>query len=289
MKAIIYKYSLIGLAIVTFFTSCTENIDLKLDSTYAHLVIDGAITTDTTKHRIILMKSGDALNKLPIQYISDANVSITDGTDTFKLKEHESEKGIYETDSTVFGVPGKTYTLNVSNVDVNDDDVSEKYWATCKLKKIATIDSINLFYQKFDSQTDGWMINLFGYDIGGRNYYLTKAFKNNLLLTDSLKEYGKAVNSGFEGKYYPGFSVYFLNSNKTDEVLQEEDTITLELDGITEEYYNFIDAFQQEYQPKVPIFSGPSSNVPTNIEPKGSGVGFFAAYSVERATVVFKK
>jgi hypothetical protein len=287
-----FKYKIIKLVLSTFiigatFSSCTEDIDLELDSTYIRLAVDGAITTDTTAHKVVLSKSGDALNKLPIEYISGAVVTISDGSTVYPLTESASEKGVYETAPNVYGIPDKTYTLNISNVDINNDGVLENYTASSYLRKMLPIDSIQLIYQKFAEEEEGYAISLFGWDIGGRNFYLTKAEKNGVLLTDSIKEYGKAINDGFSGIYYEGFPVYYLSSNKIDERIKKGDTITLVLNSITQDYYNFIDGFQKEYQPKVPIFSGPSSNVITNIEPKDKAVGYFSAYSIQRKSKVF--
>ena len=59
--------------------------------------------------------------------------------------------------------------------------------------------------------------------------------------------------------------------------------------GITEEYYNFIYDYILDYSPKVPIFSGPSANISTNIEPKDKAVGIFTAYSVKRKSIIYNR
>jgi hypothetical protein len=57
-----------------------------------------------------------------------------------------------------------------------------------------------------------------------------------------------------------------------------------ELDGITKEYFEFLIEAQAEISPKTPLFSGPSSNVKSNIS--NDALGFFTAYSLRR--VAFK-
>lgn len=279
---------LVGISLL--LGSCTEEItDLSINTTYRGLVVSGKITTDTMKHQVILTRSGDALHKLPTEYISNADVSISDGTNIFKLTENTVQKGVYETDPDVFGVPGKTYVLSINNVDINNDGVMETYTATSQLKNENPIDSIKILPQNINSDNKGWAINLYSQDIGGgRDYYLVKILKNGKMITDSLHEYGVANNAGFEGQYYDGLTVFFLNSNKIDEKLVPSDTITLELDGITEDYFNFVDGTIREFRPKNPIFSGPSANVVTNLEPKGNVTGFFAAYSVKRKSRIFR-
>jgi hypothetical protein len=278
--------TLIVIASLAYLSSCTEDIPMNLDTSYARLVVDGSITTDTMKHKVRLTISGDALFKLPVQVISNASVVISDGTNDYTLVENTENKGTYETDPSVYGVPGKIYTLHVSNVDVNDDGIFEEYTAQSYLKPEYPIDSIHVTYDGRNPSYSGWIISLYAQEIGGgRNFYLMKAYKNGVLLTDSTYEYTNLTdNTGFNGAYFDGFGVYMLQKNKPDEVVKNGDTITLEMDGINEGYYNFISDYIQEYYPKIPIFSGPSANISTNIEPKNKAVGYFVAYSVSRCS-----
>jgi len=279
-----------GLIFLVFtFVACTEEVNLDYETLYNGLVVNAKITTDTTTQKVILSKSGDPLNRSAIQYVSNAIVTITDGTNTFNLSENDTLKGVYETAPNVYGVPGKKYVLNISNVDINNDGIMETYSAESLLEKINPIDSITIVSQNFDAENRGWAVNLYSQDIGGgRDYYLVKVKVNTSMVTDSLQEYSIASNGGFEGQYYDGLTVYFLNNGKTDERLTPGDTVTLELDGITEGYYNFVDGYKQEYFPKNPIFSGPSANVTTNIMPKNNASGYFVAYSIQRKRTVFK-
>ena len=48
----------------------------------------------------------------------------------------ENEPGIYVTDSTVFGIPGRTYTLNIVTKD------GDTFVASSKLNTVSAIDSI---------------------------------------------------------------------------------------------------------------------------------------------------
>ncbi len=270
-----------------FISSCVENITLKTDSTSNRLVVEGYLTSDTTAQKVILTKSGDVENRNPKEYITNATVFITDSLDTFKLK-YSGNKGIYLTKPDVFGIPGHTYTLHISNIDVNDDGVMENYTASSSMKNELPIDSFKFTSQSFGKDIKMWTINLFAKDIGnGRNYYLFKVYKNDTLLTDSIKEFSIGNNAGFEGQYYNGYTVYSLGSWK-NEILRTGDTVTLEMAAITEDYFNFITGFISEYYPKNPIFSGPSANVLTNVLPKNTGVGYFTAYTVKRKTAIYK-
>jgi hypothetical protein len=288
IKTQIITLSIFILSVI--WVSCRENIDnIQLDSTRTRLVVEGYISTDTMRQMVRLSKLGDALNKNPIQVISNALVTITDGTTTFPLAEDPSQKGTYLTLPDVYGVAGRTYTLLIKNVDINNDQVMEEYTAQSALKPSNPIDSIHLVYNNLERDRKGWSVDLFTLDRGaGRNFYLFKVLKNNILLTDSIFKYSVGDNTGFEGKYFDGFPVYNLREERKDEKLTPGDTVTVELFGINEDYYSFINSYITDYYPKVPIFSGPSANIPTNIKPLNDAVGIFAAYSIKRKTIIYK-
>jgi hypothetical protein len=170
----------------TLFDACTEDIYPSFDSTNTRLVVDGAINTDTTEQIVTLLKSGDPLNKDPLHYVSNAIVSITDGANTFNLVEDSVKKGVYKTKPSVYGKIGKTYTLNISNVDINNDGVFETYSASDSIKRINPIDSFKIVYQVIDPQNKGWLILLYSRDIGGRNFYAVKIEINDVLITDKI-------------------------------------------------------------------------------------------------------
>ncbi len=284
-KSFLLIATLSGMALLN---SCTENFVMDTGETYTRLCVEGNITTDTTKHKVRLVKSRNLSDDRPFVAISNANVTISDGSNVFALKEDTADKGSYYTDSTVYGVPGRTYTLDIRNVDVNNDGVMEEYTAKSFLKGVNPIDSFTIYYNNTNPHMKGWSLNLYAWDTGGgRNFYLIKARKNGVLLTDSIYKYSYSDNLGFEGKYYDGFQAYFVQEN-TGTKLKTNDTITLEMSGITEDYYNFIVDYLTEYYPKLPIFSGPSANISTNIIPKDKAVGFFAAYSIQRKLRIYK-
>jgi hypothetical protein len=165
----------------------------------------------------------------------------------------------------------------------------EEYSAASLLKRLNPIDSLHLVYNNTNPHFINWSVNLYTMDPGqGRNFYLIKVIKNSVLLTDSVFKYSIGDNSGFEGKYYNGFPVYNLREERKDEKLSRGDTVKVELYGITEDYFSFIYSYITDYYPKVPIFSGPSANIPSNIKPVDDAVGIFTAFSIKRKSVVYK-
>jgi hypothetical protein len=288
------NYNILYIAFVLFLsvmtTACTETIDnINLDSTRTRLVVEGYISNDTVRQVVKLSKLGDALMKNPVQTVSGAEVTVSDGATTWNYIEDPNKKGTYLTDHPVYGVVGRNYSLKIKNVDINNDQVTEEYTAQSKIKALNPIDSLHIVPNNSNPHFKGWSINLYTMDPGnGRNYYLIKVLKNNQLLTDSIFKYSIGDNTSFEGKYYDGFTVYNLREERLSEKPAKGDTITLELYGITEDYYSFISAYIQDYYPKIPIFSGPSANIPSNIKPFDDAVGIFAAYSIRRKSVIYR-
>jgi hypothetical protein len=282
------RTTIVTIACLALLGACREDIDIPLNTTNTRLVVEGYFTTDTMQHKVKLTKSGDALFKDSVKTVSNANVTISDGSIIYNLTEDPANKGTYLTAPNVYGVMGKTYTLRIKNVDVDGDGQKEEYAAVSELKKEYPLDSVQVVYQNTDRHMKGWVINLYALDAGGRNYYLIKVLKNKTLITDSVFKYSITNNIGFEGKYYDGFQAYYLEERKPNECLKTGDTLTVAMYGITEAYYHYLFDFITEYYPKLPIFSGPSANISTNIEPKDKAAGFFAATSVQRQSTIYK-
>src|SRR5659263_641885 len=100
------KTRIISIYILSILSAgCTETIDnIQLDSTRSRLVVEGYISTDTTCQMVKLSKLGDALMKDQIQVISNALITISDGSKIFNLPEVQIKKGTFFTTPDVFGV-----------------------------------------------------------------------------------------------------------------------------------------------------------------------------------------
>ena len=67
---------LLLMGVVLGLASCTEIIDVELDSTYTRLVVYGEITTDSVHHQVSLTKSSDYFSNKPPPPVSDAVVEL---------------------------------------------------------------------------------------------------------------------------------------------------------------------------------------------------------------------
>lgn len=278
---------LLSTGLLLGWTSCTERMDIDLEDAQKRLVVYGTLTTDTTNHTVRLSQTSNYLDEPGGKSISDAQVRITGSDEAeFHLTEKPSQPGVYETDSNIYGREGVRYTLHITNVDINNDGETETYKATDRLKPKVEADSIQVrysedFFPRFE-------IVLFADEPGGKQFYVFRLYKNNRLLTDSLDEV-VARPDEFIDTISPeeGITVQTLTLQKKDERPEPNDTITLELNSVTEQYYYFISRLQEETRYRNPVISGPPANVPSNLT--NGAVGFFGTYPVERVSTVFTK
>lgn len=278
-----YKYLFI-LAFVG--VSCTERMDISLDSTYTHLVVDAEITTDTMAHCVHLANSADYFYNQELSPVTGADVKVTDGTDTLDFTEKSETPGYYYSPSDFYGIAGRTYTLLINNIDINADGETEKYYATSYLPPVATPDSINVLKAKvsyFDYE-----IMFYGQDPADtHDYYMFKLRRNNVMLTDTLTEASYSDDEMYNGLYLSNISVYSLFKSNQDQNIVAGDTLTLEFSGITKGYFKFLDELRAETQGSSPM-GGQPANLSTNFNDADMVSGFFSAYSIKRVSHIVR-
>ncbi|MCF8369417.1 MAG: DUF4249 domain-containing protein [Bacteroidales bacterium] len=279
MKNINQIFSL--LIFVAVFSSCSERIEIELDPNDERLSVEGYITTDTMAHWVRLTRSKDYYSGNPVNHVSGATVTLSDGTESLVLAEDTDNPGYYRTASDYFGIPGRTYSLNI-NLDEEIGGVKD-YYAECLLNPVGDIDSIQVVYNE---NWEGYEVRIYAWEPPTTNFYTFQVLKNGVLLNDTLNEVWISDDRYFNGNYTNGIMVGFLDANNPDEAPVTGDEITLKMSGITSEYYNFIFQLQDvTFEYRNPLFSGPPANVITNIS---DGTGFFSAYSTAYSSTIYQ-
>jgi hypothetical protein len=276
------KAPILILLTVFLLPKCTERIEVEVDSTFTRLVVEASISTDTLSHLVRLSTTSDYFYNQPAPPVRGASVEISDGENIFIFTESDVQPGYYYSDSEVHGIPGKTYTLNIGNVDIDQNGISEQYTAVSKLNYLNPVDSIQIEY--FNSFISGYQIRIFAWDSPYEDYYAFKVYKNGILLTDTLSELIVQDDEFFNGNYTYGIPAQFLSDNKPDERVRLGDTITFELNGISEDYFHYVIEAQSQIFSQTPLFSGPPANISTNISQ--GAMGFFVAYSIHRSSII---
>ena len=275
-----------SLLILLLAAGCTERINVNLDSTYIRLVVDGGITTDSLQRSVTISKSASYFYNQPPPMVSHAIVTLTDGSFLDTLKETLPGKpGVYSLDSNFRGVIGKTYSLDIKLQESIGNNT--EYSSTCKIMKVARLDSIQTEFNPDVGKNGIWLIKIFALEPGDEfNFYLLKYYRNGKLISDSIQKWVTSDDKYFNGSYIRGLTAFYINNNHPWETIGPGDTVMVQMSGITKEYYDFIQQVQQAgYQ--IPFFSGPPANVEGNIN--NGGIGFFCAYSNSYAKHIIPK
>ena len=212
--------------------------------------------------------------------VTGAQVSITNGTQTFNLREDLA--GVYRTDPSVFGTGGRTYTLQIKLA--NAIGGHKEYSASSTLYPISTLDSVNLLFHPDWSRFGIWEVKCYVQEPPTVDFYRFLILKNRVMLTDTLNEWFITDDKFFNGSYTNGATVAYLQQGSKQEGLMKGDTVTVEVNNIGKEYYNFLVEAQAELRGSNPLFSGPPANIKGNIN--NGAIGFFSAYSATRSYAI---
>lgn len=283
LNAVLMKVIFYFTGIIFLMTSCTERIDIDLGTTFTRFVVEGAITTDTMRHHVKLSKSIDYYSQTDIPTVSDAVVTIDDGITTVILEENDTLPGDYVTPVDYYGVPGRIYHLNIVLQEAINGQTN--YSASCLLNPVAPVDSINVVYKE---EWEAWELQIYAWDPGAVNFYSFYVYRNGDLVTDTINEIGISDDKYFNGNFTYGAPVYYFIKDDPTENVFPGDTITLQMGGITKEYYYFVyDVIMETFEYRNPLFSGPPANISSNIS--NGGMGFFTAYAVSYASTIYEE
>ena len=284
------------LIFVISVASCTQRIDIHVDDAPPRIVIYGYINTDARQHLIRITRSAGYFTTDFPEGVSDAIVTISDDEgNVIPLIESDRVKGFYHTAADVCGEEGKTYTLDVL-IDSDGNGSATHYRSEAYLQHINHIDSVGLQASLLFRQSVE--VLLYAQDIGGYNYYSVFVAINDSVVNSRISRFMVMDNVVFRGKYINGIACYYLDQDPDSEfhheVLHIGDTVTLNINAISQEYATFISNAQSELRGSNPIFGGPPANVPSNIRcvspPNGTpALGFFTAFPSRCAHAIVTK
>lgn len=263
--------------------ACTEIVDVDLEEAGdSKLVVFAEITDEPMQHAVNLSLSTSYFYNEETPTVSGATVTINDGFDTITLTEDLSNPGTYLTPEDYAGVIGRTYNLLIENVDADNDGVNEIYTAETKMMSTPPVNNVEVEY---NSSWEGWEVKIDTYDPAETaDFYLFKVYKNDVLYSDTISNYWTTDDRFFNGSLIENTRVQYFNEDR-DEIVNDGDKVTLEMAGITEDYFNFINEVIEEVSDKIPMFSGPAANVNGNIS--NGALGFFAVIKTEQNSCIY--
>ena len=179
-------------------------------------------------------------------------------------------------------MPGTEYALQIKLEEAIGG--FDSYAARCALKPVGEIDSIQVVYNE---DWEIFEVRIFAWEPPTKDWYIFQVLRNGVLINDTIDEFWTTDDRFYNGNYTNGIMVAILDPEDPTQKPEPGDTITLQMSGITEEYYNFIVQLQdQTFQYRNPLFSGPPANVTTNIP---EATGFFAAYSKTYSSTIYEE
>ncbi len=282
LKVIIFIFAVISI----LASSCTEKIEIQLDDSYTRLVVEGSITTDTMAHTVLLTSTSSYYYNQPPPPVTGALLSISDGTNIFYLTE--KALGVYRTEPDVYGIPGRTYKLNIKLA--KDIGGYSLYNASSTLYPVTPMDSISLLYHPEWSDHGVWEVKCYVQEPPTVDFYRFLLYKDQVLITDTLNEWLITDDKFFNGNYTNGLPIAYIDQGNSEQQLKPGDTITSEVNSIGKEYFDFLTEAQTELFGSNPLFSGPPANIQGNLN--NGAFGFFTAHSTTRSFAItpeFKK
>ena len=284
MKKIL-SYSLL-LAIIS---ACTERIDITTDNATPRLAITGYITTENGPHKVQVSRTvGYFGSEKPMVY-ANATVKINNVD-----LEYDQTDGYYKTDKDFVGIPGETYKLEVW-VDFNGDGTDEYYTASTTMPALVQLDSMSLRPMRANRpEGPPWVPFVHFMDVPGPNFYGAHLYINKFQYSSDLTRYflnffdDKAAEGQYINfpilEYWIREEIHWINDEII--ILRPGDTITIELNLLSPEYFEFLRTAKEELNGGNPLFAGPPANIPGNIS--GNILGVFGSYTVSRAHTILK-
>lgn len=282
----LHNYLLVLFFPMMMLLSCKEDIIVDLEEGEPLIGIEASFTDVQKHHEAILSYTADFYNSSDIKMISGARVVVTDGIDTIPYLESLEEPGHYFTDS----VAGKKKTLYRLIVDVPDetepDGWQHLYAESYMQDNVEAIDSLVVkpYYLPFTTDTVVMEVVPYFQSLQDSSIiYMLDIWRNDTLRTDTLSQKTIIPMGGYAGYYVNGpemlennYEIPVATYNK--DKLTVGDHFRVDFYSITSEYmYYYISVITS--MGSNPMM-GPPSNVDTNIQPKGKGVGWFNAASV---------
>lgn len=274
------KYSIIIIFLASLFlVSCTERIDINVNSSNPVLVVQGNITNDAGPYVVQLSKTIDFDKANTFPAVSNAFVVISDNAgnkDT--LTETPSGSGIYLTNS-IQGVVGRTYTLTIKSE-------GKDYTAMASIPTPVQLDSVVVVVNPPGAPAPGGppskdttrtLFQIFQDPAVIKNYYQIAKNVNGVIdRTPSLFEDSNVDGNEILIPYFGGNDVQIVRG----------DSVTMELrslDKVTYDYYNTLSNIAGGGGGQAAAPENPTSNV------SNGAMGYFAGYSTSRKTIVVDK
>jgi hypothetical protein len=246
--------------LIVGFSSCQKVIDLKLNSSSSQIVIQGNVYDQAGPYTVKISQSVNFDESSVYPPVTGAVVAINDDNGNSEVLT-ESPSGTYTT-SNMQGLPGHTYTLNVT---AN----GKTYTASSTMPFAVNIDSVYTEKSRFGNEK---LVTLQFTDPAGiANYYRLIQIINGV----QQKKFDVTNDALNEGETLS----YSFTQQGNDSKLESGDEITIWLESIDKSVYEYFrTAGREGGQSASP--SNPTSNI------NNGALGYFNACSVRKKLII---
>ena len=253
-----------------FLSSCRQEINVDLNESPPHIVIEGIVTDQPGPYTVTISRTTNFFEPvLSYPPVTNAAVTISDETgneDTLK----EMEEGDYRT-STLQGIPGRSYLLTVRSQGMTYNGVST-------IPNRVTIDSFTAQPFEFLNGDPGFILTVTFDDPPETKDYYRLVLHINSLPPDSV-----------DGGSYLLYDDELTNGTTMSEEIRiwndifAGDTVTVDLLHIDKATYDY-------FRTLAGIVTGginaPASPANPNTNLDNSALGYFAAYTIDTRKII---
>ena len=256
---------------IFIFFGCEKVIDLETDFNDTRLVVDANIS----KHRDSLNAKASVKLSETVPYFSDEESIINDAIVSIEINQ--------KTHELYYDNPTKLYLADINFIENNSDFVlliehkKNNYTSSSKLIKTPKIESVVFGDRKSLNKDEVELKVTFTDPPEEGNYYLWKF---------GPKKSGKFGYLPALDKYINGNKFTFSFFIDKTEYLQDSDFINIEINGITEDYFNYLNiltsqAGAQNGRPFSTSSSVIKGNVVNNTNLENFPLGYFRVYEFD--------
>lgn len=283
----VISYISSGLFVLLILSSCEEEISIELnDQEHQRIVVEGRITDEFKQHRVRITKTLSYFDNTVAPAMENNEVYIIEeGTGLrFELSlSTEDTTGVYLSEEFA-GKVGETYSLMIKYNN-------ETFKAIAYLNSVARMDSINYYYHyDYNKETGDYIVRMSAYEpdpIG--HIYMFYFYLNDTIFNDELVETIYTNDIGYNDVYLPDVKLWGIPQ---EEITDTSYLVRVEMLSISEEEYEYNNAFLNEAYGNGSIFGGPPANIPSNVKNNSGGldgVGFFSASAVSAKEIILRK
>lgn len=257
--------------VILGISSCTEIVNIDLNSAAPKLVVDGFVSNQPGPYTITLSRSTNYFTGKASPPESGAQVIISDDKGVSETLE-EISQGTYRT-RTIRGIIGRRYTLFV-NIE------SQRYSASAMLSDSVNIDSLS--YKLVPpmlntSDAPYFLVDCWFHDPPGPgNYYGLRLYRNGSSIRDISNN--RVITDHLTNGTY-------MHESQTETSLMPGDTVQVDLVSFDKSAFDFYNTLRETLNTGNP-FSAPPANPITNLT--NGALGYFGAYAVTSRKVVLK-